>query len=425
MLWKFANADQSIIVNLEEDSNTGSVWGSVKYGGLTYPVTGNWQASGSLPGRVSSVFEVFGRMEPSAAPTAPNYLAMSGLITGSAPNMTSMIVGLNVSSSYTGEVHSLQSTLTPIALDAPVPGKPAKKPGGAQPPVSSATWLMASTDGSVIMDMTVDGHGDIISGSLTVDGDEYGIGGNWAWREAHPNRNASNFGIIGSYKPNPAQDASNYLAAAGTMEGPWPSPWPLKVQISGNIAPIGSWHNAPFTETLIPMMRDNPQELGVAYDESYMVLTIDDNAQNIPECVAGWIGQTDGNGNVQPIMGTYKTTGVALTEAQRAPIVTQDPSQDHIYLINLPALKTANPGNRPVMVQFPGTLDHFGQPPLAEPHTQIAKQLYDSNAGTNTGALVLQFDNNSNTMRATQKIVFRHDARKKRHDGVIIQPSFF
>ncbi len=418
MLWKFANADQSIIVNLEEDSNTGSVWGSVKYGGLTYPVTGNWQASGSKPGRVSSVFEVFGATNPSAAPQAPNFFAMSGLITGSAPNMTSMIVGLNVSSSFTGEVHTLQSALSPIALDAPVPGGP----GGAQPPVTGAAWFMASADGSVTMAMNVDGNGGV-GGRLTVDGNEYSIGGNWAASGSLPNRNASDFGIIGFYKPNPSQDASNYLAAAGTMDGP--GDWPLKVQISGNIAPIGSWHNAPFTETLIPMMHDNPQQLGVAYDESYMVLTIDDNAQNIPECVAGWIGQTDANGNVQPITGTYKTTGVALTEAQRAPIVTPDPSQDHIYLINLPALKTANPGNRPVMVQFPGTLDHFGQPPLAEPHTQIAKQLYDSNAGTNTGALVLQFDNNSNTMRATQKIVFRHDARKKRHDGVIIQPSAF
>jgi|GEM_PF-6637217 len=418
MLWKFANADRSIIVNLEENSSNGSVWGSVQYGGLTYPVTGNWQASGSVPGRVSSPFEVSGAVNPPTAPEAPNFLAMSGLITGGAPNMTSMMVGLNVSSSLTGEVHSLQSTLSPITLNTPVPGGP----GGGGGSVTGSPWLMASTDGSVTMAMNVDGNGGV-GGTLTVDGAEYNVGGNWAASGSLPNRNASDFGIVGFHKPNPAQSATNYLAAAGVMTGP--GGWPLKVQISGNIAPIGNWHNAPFSETLIPMMQNNPQQLGVAYNESYMVLVIDDNAQNIPECIAGWIGQTDANGAVQKINGTYKTTGVALTEAQRATVVTPDPHEDHIYLINLPPLKTANPGNRPVMVQFPGTAAHFGQPPLAEPHTQIAKQFYDEDAGTNAGALVLQFDNNSETMQATQKIVFRHDARKKNHEGVIIRPSFF
>ncbi|MEL7489857.1 MAG: hypothetical protein AAGJ73_03990 [Pseudomonadota bacterium] len=418
MLWKFANADQSIIVNLEENSNTGAVWGSVQYGGLTYPVTGRWQAAGSLPGRVSSPFELSGAANPPTAPQAPNFLALSGLITGSAPTMTSMVVGLNVSSSLTGEVHSLQSTLSPITLNTPVPGGP----GAARSPVSGSPWLMASVDGSVAMAMNVDGNGGV-SGTLTIDGAEYDVGGEWAASGSLPNRNASDFGIVGFHKPNPALEAVNYLAAAGTMDGP--GGWPLKVQISGNIAPISNWHNAPFSETLIPMMQNNPQQLGVAYNESYMVLVIADNAQNIPECVAGWMGQTDSNGNVQTVNGTYKTTGVALTDAQRAPIVTPDPNDQFTYFINLPALKTANPGNRPVMVQFPGTAEHFGQPPLAEPHTQIAKQFFDENAGTNTGALVLQFDNNSNSMRATHKIVFRHDARKKQHGGVIIQPSLF
>lgn len=86
-------------------------------------------------------------------------------------------------------------------------------------------WNMASVEQSngspvVVISFQNDDSNGQMSGTLQFEGDTYYVNGNWAASGSVPGRNYSAFALWGSNQ----QGATVYIAAAGTMIGPGPSP---------------------------------------------------------------------------------------------------------------------------------------------------------------------------------------------------------
>lgn len=105
--WKLhrPQKDRILSVDLNADGN-GNLSGTMTYDPLdqgpnfpaSYAVTGNWAASGSLPGRNYSAFSFSGR----SADPDPNSIAVAGIMTGSGSSPTSIDLYLIWTSSATG-----------------------------------------------------------------------------------------------------------------------------------------------------------------------------------------------------------------------------------------------------------------------------------------------------------------------------------
>lgn len=88
-----------------------------------------------------------------------------------------------------------------------------------------SNWNLGSEphpDGSrdVVIAFQNDDSNGQMSGTLVFKGDTYYVNGNWAASGSVPGRNFSAFALWGSNQ----QGATVYIAAAGTMAGPGPSP---------------------------------------------------------------------------------------------------------------------------------------------------------------------------------------------------------
>lgn len=95
-----------------------------------------------------------------------------------------------------------------------------------------STWIMASKlnhDGSrdVAIHFTNNDANGAMSGTLTFKDDNYAITGNWAASGSVPGRNYSAFALFG----NDLQAATQYVAAAGTLEGSGQNPDSIQLNL--------------------------------------------------------------------------------------------------------------------------------------------------------------------------------------------------
>ncbi|MBY6204528.1 hypothetical protein [Halomonas denitrificans] len=393
MHWSFTDANQTVTVNLAENSSTGKVWGTVQVGILTYPVNGYWEASngGGIAARKESTLHLGGFVD--LAGGAANFVALSGHISGLAPNMTGIDLKVHVASGGTASLSQDSAELTTIVTADPPPET--DPPSGGTP---GTAWQFSSLDGKAMMDVLV-GSAGVINGNLTIDGDTY-VGRGWMRGVA--------FDLLGTHEASPGAD--DLLGAVGIVSGPWQQP--NQVQISGSAASISNKQNNAFEHTLLPMYRQDADLLNTAYAESYVVIQIPHGDGQLQ----GWIGPTGADGKVAPFgSADYRTAGTAMTADQLADIVKPDPEHPGINDIRVPAFQSAD-GIRPVMVQFIGEAGHFPQPPLEEAHPQIDALYYDDAAG----ALVLQFSDQP--AGAKTSVINFNSGRKKNHNSVIIEP---
>lgn len=408
MHWNFTSDDQSVTVNLMETSNNGALWGTVTYQGTQYPVAGMWQASDSLPGRSTSNLQLSGQVE--TAPGVPDYVALSGLIRGIAPNMGPMDVVVQAVSSATGQLSQVEAHLA-TALEQPAPTPVSPLPGGG----TNIPWGFCSPDGSVSMQVQVGGDG-AVSGTLTYHGNTvYAVSGRWVATGFEPGRKATVFELMGRHAAGPQAD--HLLAAVGLVTGPYQRP--QKIDIAGNVASISDWTNTSFRQTLLPMWTNDQGALNAAYAESYMVIRMGGTGGD-SQAVQGWIGPTD-HPYVYPFGANgYTGAGREMTAEQLASIASADPNHPEVNDIRGPAFQSAA-AVRPVMIQFMGDAAHFPQPPLQEYHEDIIGIFYDNTIG----ALVVQFaDRPGGAASSVINFNNRHGHLSGRmHNSVIIEPN--
>ena len=407
MIWQFASSGNGIVANLQERSDNSLVWGAIEFGGHTYPVHGAWQEP-LMPPRVNNNICLRGAAE--IAPNVWSYVALSGTMVGSGQSMSIITVGLSEISNNEGAVNFMYETLTPVTLNTPVP----PDPGGAVPP-TDVPWNLKSADGAVEFNGNVSAGGGV-AGAMTVNGTQYQMGG--AWSASTPNGGPfSCFAATGTFRPQPSSPSNDYLSVCGSLKNVGLSPQEL--QIAGNIAPTTAGQNTPVSATLLPAMNMDQLALDAAYAESYMVIQIGGPGGD-SQALAGWTGP--GGNVVAPFgaNGNYKGAGVAMSPAVLAGIVKPDNTpRDATYDIDIPTFASTVKTNRPVMLQFVGSYDHFMDPPLMAYHEQISKIFYDENVG----ALVLQFLDNSGEEQETTPLNFNHKGHihPRSHESVIIQ----
>jgi hypothetical protein len=75
----------------------------------TYPVSGSWAASGSLPGRNASAFSFSG----AAGSPAPTFVAAVGIMIGPGPSPTQINLRMSESASTNGSLTESEATLLP------------------------------------------------------------------------------------------------------------------------------------------------------------------------------------------------------------------------------------------------------------------------------------------------------------------------
>ena len=115
-----------------------------------------------------------------------------------------------------------------------------------------SNWTMGSKphqDGSrdvAIAFANNDANG-AMSGTLTFEGDTYYINGNWAASGSVPGRNYSAFALWGSDQ----QGATQYVAAAGTMDGP--GSYPASIQLNLVRTSTGNDQQYGWDGVLLPM----------------------------------------------------------------------------------------------------------------------------------------------------------------------------
>lgn len=113
--WVVGNTADGVHLDVNENSSTGNVSGTLTIAGVAYPVQGNWTASGSVPGRNVSNLELRGAAPSPGAAGAPNFVALSGQISfnGGNPNISGIDAGVYMASSNTGELLNTVTQLVP------------------------------------------------------------------------------------------------------------------------------------------------------------------------------------------------------------------------------------------------------------------------------------------------------------------------
>ena len=108
--WRLASRDSTVSLDLDVSGN-GPLKGTLIFKGKRYPVTGEWAASGSVPGRNASAFSLAGRTE--GLPDVPNFLAASGIMSGPGARPTQIDLRVGVSSSSDGTLTHYSGVLFP------------------------------------------------------------------------------------------------------------------------------------------------------------------------------------------------------------------------------------------------------------------------------------------------------------------------
>ncbi|SRR5712692_1970652 len=107
--WKLASPDQTLALDVDASGATGTMNGTLNCLGISYRVTGGWDASGSVPGRNFSAFALSG----DNGATAPNWIAATGIMTGPGNAPTQIDIQVEVSSSSDGTLNHYKGVLVP------------------------------------------------------------------------------------------------------------------------------------------------------------------------------------------------------------------------------------------------------------------------------------------------------------------------
>src|ERR1700736_3944342 len=120
--WTLVSEDPPARLDVDAGDG-GAVAGTLNVGETTFPVSGIWAASGSIPGRNASAFSFSGAI----GDTATTFVAAAGIMTGPGPSPTQVAMRAFVSSSWDGTLTSYDLVLLP------------------QPPVTRSPWLLNFT----------------------------------------------------------------------------------------------------------------------------------------------------------------------------------------------------------------------------------------------------------------------------------------
>jgi len=107
--WVLKSADGTTSIDFNNDDATGSMLGTLVFEGATYHITGNWAASGSIPGRNFSAFALWGSDQNDATV----YVAVAGLMTGPGGSPESVQLSLTRTSTSDGEMYGWDGQLLP------------------------------------------------------------------------------------------------------------------------------------------------------------------------------------------------------------------------------------------------------------------------------------------------------------------------
>ena len=110
MAWQLASSDHTILVNLFA-GDSGGLSGTLNIGAKTYPVTGGWSASGSLPGRNYSAFSLSGHSQNSDTPN--DWISAAGIMTGPGNAPVKIDIQIDETSSYDGTFSHYTGVLLP------------------------------------------------------------------------------------------------------------------------------------------------------------------------------------------------------------------------------------------------------------------------------------------------------------------------
>ncbi len=86
----FHDGTRDVTINFINDDAIGAVTGTLFLLGVPFSVTGNWAASGSVPGRNHSAFAVWGYNDGGAT----EYIAAAGIMIGTGDAPTSIDMNL-------------------------------------------------------------------------------------------------------------------------------------------------------------------------------------------------------------------------------------------------------------------------------------------------------------------------------------------
>jgi hypothetical protein len=106
--WKLASASPPLTLNVSAGDG-GALSGTFTTALGSYPVSGSWAASGSLPGRNASAFSFSG----AAGGSATTFIAVVGIMIGPGPSPTQINLRVSESASTDGSLTESTATLLP------------------------------------------------------------------------------------------------------------------------------------------------------------------------------------------------------------------------------------------------------------------------------------------------------------------------
>ncbi|MGA2522437.1 MAG: hypothetical protein ABSG81_16645 [Acidimicrobiales bacterium] len=109
--WKLASASPPFTLDVSAGDN-GPLSGTFTTALGTYPVSGSWAASFSIPGRNASAFSFSGAVSP-AGSAATTFIAAVGIMIGPGPSPTQINLRVSESSSGDGSLTESAATLLP------------------------------------------------------------------------------------------------------------------------------------------------------------------------------------------------------------------------------------------------------------------------------------------------------------------------
>ena len=107
---KHSDGTRDLTIDFTNDDSNGAMSGSLVFEGSTYYISGNWAASGSIPGRNYSAFALWGSDQQAATV----YVAAVGTMAG--PGSAPQSIAINLSRASTGddEQYGWDGVLTPM-----------------------------------------------------------------------------------------------------------------------------------------------------------------------------------------------------------------------------------------------------------------------------------------------------------------------
>ncbi len=101
------------MIDFHNHDATGAMSGTLTFMDKTYEITGNWAASGSVPGRNASAFGLYGVNQDEAT----EYISAVGTMKGPGRAPEEVFLNLNRSASSDGEQYGWSGTLLPDTED--------------------------------------------------------------------------------------------------------------------------------------------------------------------------------------------------------------------------------------------------------------------------------------------------------------------